>query len=289
MKSILTKRNLKRLLAVLAVFAIAIVLTGCANNSAGQNMAPVSHTSGSWWERWIIYYFSTFLLWLAKILNNNYGLAIIVFTVLIRILLFPLNALSIKSTSKMQQIQPQLSQLQKKYASRDAETQQLLREETSKLYKEAGVNPYTGCLPLLIQLPVMWILYMSIFRTPELQTGRFLWMDLGKPDPYYVMALLAMAFTFLSTYISQLSAPKASQTWMSKFMMYGMSLMVGVWAIYFQSAISLYWVISNLFQVIQTFMLQNPFKYRREQAAKLEAERMRKHQLRRAYKRIKRH
>ena len=100
------------------------------------------------------------------------------------------------------------------------------------------------------------------------------------------MPILAMAFTFLSTYISQLSTPASSQNGMTKIMTYGMSIMVGVMALKFQSAITLYWVISNLFQAVQTFILQNPLKYKREQEAKAEAERERKRKLRRTYKRL---
>ena len=285
MKDILTKKNVKRLLVLLALVAITLTVTGCAPTN-GQAQAPISHTSGNWWDRWIVYYVSAFLLWLAKLLGNNYGWTIIVFTILIRIILLPLNALSIRSTSKMQQIQPQVDALRKKYSGRDNESRQLLSQETNKLYKEAGVNPYTGCLPLLIQLPVMYALYQAIWRTPQLQNGRFLWMDLGKPDPYYVMPILAMIFTFISTYISQMSTPKSSQNMMTKVMTYGMAVMVGVMAIGFQSAITLYWVVSNLFQAVQTFILQNPVKYKREQEAKQQEERERKRRLRKAYKRI---
>lgn len=284
-RDILTKKNVKRLLVLLALVAIAVTLTGCAPTN-GQTQAPISHTSGNWWDRWIVYYVSAFLLWLAKLLGNNYGWTIIVFTILIRIILLPLNALSIRSTSKMQQIQPQVDALRKKYPGRDNESRQLLSQETNKLYKEAGVNPYTGCLPLLIQLPVMYALYQAIWRTPQLQNGRFLWMDLGKPDPYYVMPILAMVFTFISTYISQMSTPKSSQNMMTKVMTYGMAVMVGVMAIGFQSAITLYWVVSNLFQAVQTFILQNPIKYKREQEAKQQEERERKRRLKKAYKRI---
>lgn len=284
-KDILNKRNIKRLLAVLAIVGLAVVLTGCASNGQPTTHS-VSHTSGSWWDRWIIYYMSQFLLWLSDLMGKNYGMTIVVFTIIVRVILLPLNAMSIKSSTKMQQIQPEVQALQKKYPGRDAESRQLLSQETNKLYKEAGVNPYAGCLPLLIQLPVMYALYDSIVKTPELQNGHFLWMDLGKPDPYYVMPVLAVAFTFVSTYISQMSIPKSSQNMTSKIMMYAMSLLVGVYAIFFQSAISLYWVVSNLFQAIQTFFLQNPFKYQREQEAKATAERERKRKLRRAYKRI---
>ena len=285
-ENILTKRNVKRLLAVLAVITLAVVLTGCASQGANGQVTPVSHTSGNWWDRWIVYYMSAFILWLAKLMGNSYGWAIIVFTIIVRVILLPLNAISIRSTTKMQSIQPQINELRKKYPGRDTESRTLLQQETNKLYKEAGVNPYTGCLPVIIQLPVMYALYGAILRTPQLQTGRFLWMDLSKPDPYYIMPILAMVFTFLSTYISQLSTPKSSQNGMTKVMMYGMSIMVGVMALNFQSAITLYWVISNLFQAVQTFILQNPIKYRKEQEAKNEAERERKRKLRKTYKRL---
>ncbi|KRL82190.1 stage III sporulation protein J [Lactobacillus ultunensis DSM 16047] len=222
---------------------------------------------------------SAFILWLANLMNNSYGWAIIVFTIIVRVILLPLNAISIRSTTKMQSIQPQINELRKKYPGRDTESRTLLQRETNKLYKEAGVNPYTGCLPVLVQLPVMYALYGAILRTPQLQTGRFLWMDLSKPDPYFIMPILAMAFTFLST-------PASSQNGMTKIMTYGMSIMVGVMALQFQSAITLYWVISNMFQAVQTFILQNPIKYKKEQEAKAEAERERKRKLRRTYKRL---
>lgn len=288
MKDILSKKSTKRLLAALALVTVfALVLSGCATQTT-QKPTPISHNSSNWWDAWVVYYLSQFVLWIAKVCGGSYGWAIIIFTVIIRVILLPLNAVQINSTRKMQEIQPELKALQEKYSSKDLETRNKLNEETQKLYKEAGVNPYAGCLPMVIQLPVMWALYQAIWRTPELQNGKFLWMDLGKPDPYYILPVLAAVFTFLSSYIATLSVPKSSQTTMTKVMSYAMAIMVGIWAIVFQSAISLYWVISNLFQVGQTLVLQNPFKYRREQEAKEEAERERQRKMRRAYKRIKR-
>ena len=288
MKDILSKKSTKRLLAALALVTVfALVLSGCATQTT-QKPTPISHNSSNWWDAWVVYYLSQFVLWIAKACGGSYGWAIIIFTVIIRVILLPLNAVQINSTRKMQEIQPELKALQEKYSSKDLETRNKLNEETQKLYKEAGVNPYAGCLPMVIQLPVMWALYQAIWRTPELQNGKFLWMDLGKPDPYYILPILAAVFTFLSSYIATLSVPKSSQTTMTKVMSYAMAIMVGIWAIIFQSAISLYWVISNLFQVGQTLVLQNPFKYRKEQEAKEEAERERQRKMRRAYKRIKR-
>ncbi len=288
MKDILSKKSTKRLLAALALVTVfALVLSGCATQTT-QKPTPISHNSSNWWDAWVVYYLSQFVLWIAKVCGGSYGWAIIIFTVIIRVILLPLNAVQINSTRKMQEIQPELKALQEKYSSKDMETRNKLNEETQKLYKEAGVNPYAGCLPMVIQLPVMWALYQAIWRTPEMQNGKFLWMDLGKPDPYYILPILATVFTFLSSYIATLSVPKSSQTTMTKMMSYVMAIMVGIWAIVFQSAISLYWVISNLFQVGQTLVLQNPFKYRKEQEAKEEAERERQRKMRRAYKRIKR-
>lgn len=288
MKDILSKKSTKRFLAALALVTVfALVLSGCATQTT-QKPTPISHNSSNWWDAWVVYYLSQFVLWIAKVCGGSYGWAIIIFTVIIRVILLPLNAVQINSTRKMQEIQPELKALQEKYSSKDMETRNKLNEETQKLYKEAGVNPYAGCLPMVIQLPVMWALYQAIWRTPEMQNGKFLWMDLGKPDPYYILPILAAVFTFLSSYIATLSVPKSSQTTMTKMMSYVMAIMVGIWAIVFQSAISLYWVISNLFQVGQTLVLQNPFKYRKEQEAKEEAERERQRKMRRAYKRIKR-
>lgn len=288
MKDILSKKSTKRLLAALALVTVfALVLSGCATQTT-QKPTPISHNSSNWWDAWVVYYLSQFVLWIAKVCGGSYGWAIIIFTVIIRVILLPLNAVQINSTRKMQEIQPELKALQEKYSSKDLETRNKLNEETQKLYKEAGVNPYAGCLPMVIQLPVMWALYQAIWRTPEMQNGKFLWLDLGKPDPYYILPILATVFTFLSSYIATLSVPKSSQTTMTKMMSYVMAIMVGIWAIVFQSAISLYWVISNLFQVGQTLVLQNPFKYRKEQEAKEEAERERQRKMRRAYKRIKR-
>lgn len=83
-----------------------------------------------------------------------------------------------------------------------------LREEQQKLYSEAGVNPVAGCLPLLVQLPILWALYQAIWRTNVLKTGQFLWLKLGVKDPYFVLPILAALFTFISTWLSMKSQPE---------------------------------------------------------------------------------
>ena len=158
-----------------------------------------------------------------------------------------------------------------------------MQEETSKLYKEAGVNPWASMLPMIIQLPIMWALYQAIWRTPELRHGTFLWLQLGHTDPYYILPILAALFTFLSSWLSMASMPERNA--MTSAMTWFMPIMVFFMALGFSSAITLYWVVSNAFQVVQTLLLQNPFKIRREREAKEKQEKAKKRKLEKAKRR----
>lgn len=258
---------------------LVVVLTGCSSNYYNT---PITSSSTGIWSHYVIYNFSRFILWLASLVNNSYGWAIVIFTVIIRVILFPLNWWQIKSMSKQTAIQPELQALQKKYSAKDMETRQKLTEETQKLYSEAGVNPFASMLPMLIQLPVMFALYQAIYKTTQLRTGSFLWMKLGEPDPYYIMAILAALFTLLSTYISSISQP--NQNGATKLMMFIMPLIIFFPALTFASAITIYWVVTNAFQVIQTLIIQNPFKYKRELKEKEEAKKEKEKALRKARK-----
>ena len=178
---------------------------------------------------------------------------------------------------RMQELAPELKKLQKKYSSRDRETMQKLQEEQQKLYREAGVNPFASMLPLIVQLPVMWALYQAIWRTSTLRHGSFLWLQLGHPDPYYVLPILAALFTFISSWLSMASMPEKNS--MSTAMTWFMPIMIFFMALGFSSAITLYWVVTNAFQVLQTLLLQNPFKIKREREDKQRAERQRKNRI----------
>ncbi|MCH4057582.1 membrane protein insertase YidC [Lapidilactobacillus gannanensis] len=270
--------QLKKIILLVSLLSLVIILAGCSNLNA-----PITSKTPGFWDHYILYPFSWFILKIASFLGNSYGWAIVVFTIIVRIILLPLNHFSTKNMQKQSAIQPELQALQKKYSAKDAETQQTLRQESQKLMSEAGVNPLMGCLPMLIQLPFMYALYQAIFRTTELRQGTFLWMQLGQKDPYYIMAILAGIFTFLATYISNMSMPQSGAS--GKVMMYVMPLMIMIPALNIASAISLYWVVSNAFQVVQTLILQNPFKARREREAKEAEKREKEKALRRARKR----
>ena len=251
-------KKVKRVLSLAAIGSLTLFLAACSNK-------PVTSHSTGLWDHYIVYNFSRFIIWLS---NNcgGYGMGIIIFTIIIRVLLLPLMFYQTKSMLKTQELAPKLKAIQKKYSSRDRESMVKMQEETSKLYKEAGVNPWASMLPMIIQLPIMWALYQAIWRTPELRHGTFLWLQLGHTDPYYILPILAALFTFLRSWLSMASMPERNA--MTSAMTWFMPIMVFFMALGFSSAITLYWVVSNAFQVVQTLLLQNPFKIRREREAK---------------------
>lgn len=265
----------KKILSLSAVMSLTLLLAACSN-------APVTKNSTGFWDHYIVYNFSQFIIWLSNHIGG-YGMGIIVFTLIIRVLLLPLMFYQTKTMLKTQELTPKLKALQKKYSSRDRDSMMKLQEESRKLYKEAGVNPMASMLPLLIQLPIMWALYQAIWRTPELKQGTFLWMQLGHTDPYYVMPILAALFTFISSWLSMASMPERNG--MTTAMTWFMPIMVFFMALGFSSAITLYWVVSNAFQVVQTLLIQNPFKIRREREEKQREERHKKRKLEKAKRR----
>lgn len=268
-------KKVKRVLSLAAIGSLTLFLAACSNK-------PVTSHSTGLWDHYIVYNFSRFIIWLS---NNcgGYGMGIIIFTIIIRVLLLPLMFYQTKSMLKTQELAPKLKAIQKKYSSRDRESMVKMQEETSKLYKEAGVNPWASMLPMIIQLPIMWALYQAIWRTPELRHGTFLWLQLGHTDPYYILPILAALFTFLSSWLSMASMPERNA--MTSAMTWFIPIMVFFMALGFSSAITLYWVVSNAFQVVQTLLLQNPFKIRREREAKEKQAKAKKRKLEKAKRR----
>lgn len=245
-------KNKKRIILMAGMLALVVVLSACGRGE-------VTAQSEGFWDRYIVYNFAQAIKALSF---GNAGIGIILFTLIIRIILLPLMHFQNKSMRKTQDLQPQLKALQQKYSSRDPETQQRLRDEQQRLYAENGVNPYIGCLPMLVQMPILMALWQSIQRTPDLTQGKFLWLELGSRDPYFILPILAAIFTFLSTYLSSMSQLEANPT--TKIMNFAMPLMILLMGINLASGLSLYWVVSNAFQVVQTLLINNPFKIRRE-------------------------
>ncbi|MGO3732158.1 MAG: YidC/Oxa1 family membrane protein insertase [Vagococcus sp.] len=249
------------------MFVLVLVLTGCGSTS------PIDQNSTGVWDRYIVYYFGQAIKGLSF---GKPAVGIILFTLVVRVILMPLMHYQTQSMRKTQEIQPKLKALQEKYASKDAETVRKLQEEQQKLYSEQGVNPISGCLPMLVQLPIMMALWQAISRIPELTDGTFMWLKLGTPDPYFILPVLAAIFTFISTKLTSMSQVDVNGT--MKTMNFVMPLMILFMGVKLASGLSLYWVVSNAFQVVQTLLINNPFKIKRER----EAEEQRKRDLEKA-------
>jgi YidC/Oxa1 family membrane protein insertase len=191
---------------------------------------------------------------------GNYGWAVIAFTVLVRTVMLPLSMQQIKSSKAMQQMQPQISALQKKYG-KDKEK---INQETMKLYQEAGVNPLASCLPTLVQMPIWIGLYSALTHLsslPEFATG-FLWIGnlAARPntnDPFnnltdFILPVITVASQWLT---QKMMTPTTQdpQAQSMNSMMGLMPLMFGFFALQVPAGLVLYWVASNLFSMVQQY------------------------------------
>lgn len=252
----------KKVLIVVALLLLVLVLAGCGNINE-----PITAESEGIWNSFFVYPLSWLTTTVAGIFGGSYGWAIIIVTILIRSLLVPLNVKHLKSSQAMQQIQPKIKELQEKYSSKDAKTQEKLREEQMKLFQEHNVNPMAGCLPMFVQMPIMIALYQSIMRTPGLKEGTFLWFDLAEKDPYYILPIIAATATFIQQKLMMKGTDQAANPQMS-MMTYMMPIMIGVMSLYFPAALSLYWVVGNVFMVFQTIFIRKPFKFQQQAGGK---------------------
>lgn len=162
-----------------------------------------------------------------------------------------------KSTKAMQEIQPQIQALKEKYSSKDQKTQQKLNQETMLLFQKNNINPMAGCLPILIQMPILIAFYHAIMRTSEISQHTFLWFDLGARDPYFILPVLAALGTFVQQKIVMRGQPDNPQM---KIMLYVMPIMILVFAVSLPSALSLYWVVGNIFSIVQSIFIHPSVK-----------------------------
>lgn len=181
-----------------------------------------------------------------------YVLAIFAFTVVIRLLILPFNIKAAKSTQGMQKIQPEVKKLQEKYK----DDPQKLSAETMKLYKDNNVSMTGGCLPSLLPLPILMALYWVFMGITGIDGASFLWIkDLGAPDKFYILPVLAALSTYLPSYLMTKSTPAQPGGMNMGTMNIAMAGMMGVMSLNFKSILVLYWIIGNLIQTIQTYFL----------------------------------
>jgi YidC/Oxa1 family membrane protein insertase len=192
------------------------------------------------------------ILWMRHTFNVSYGWVLVIFGVLVRIVLWPLNQNAMRSSMKLQRIQPQLAELQKKYK----ENPEKQREAMMKLYQEHGMSPFTpilGCLPMLLPMPILFALYFVFQNTIELRGVPFLWLpDLALKDPYYIIPLLMGISMFVLSWIGMRGMPPSPQT---KMMSYVMPVMFTVLFWNFASGLNLYYAVQNLAALPQQWLL----------------------------------
>jgi len=210
-----------------------------------------------------------FFLWLLTNLNKvfgNYGITIIFFALILKIVLYPLTHKSFSSTHKMQKVQPYMQEIQRKYKSDPKQMQ----TELQKLYKEHGVNPLGGCFPLLLQMPIFFALYPVLRYSVELRQASFmLWLtDLLEPDPYLILPILMGIFMFVQ---QKMMAPKQpadkekmdekqlAQMQSQKMMMYIMPVFMVFIFRTLPSGLVLYWTVFNVFSIIQQYYIVKKF------------------------------
>ncbi len=198
------------------------------------------------------------MLWALKFIHmfvSNWGIAIIVLTILIKFAFWPLTKASLKSMEKMKQIQPMMKELQEKYKDNKEE----MSKQTMQLYKTYGVNPLGGCLPILVQIPVFFALYQVLLQSIELRHSTFIsyipftdivWLaDLSAKDPYYITPLLMGASMFLQQYIS----PAMLDPTQRKMMLF-MPVIFTFMFLNFPSGLVLYWLVNNIFSILQQWL-----------------------------------
>lgn len=180
---------------------------------------------------------------------GDYGIALIIVTLFIRLLTMPLMLKSLQNSKKMQALKPRLDELKKKYGSDSRKIQ----EETMALYKSEGVNPLSGCMPMIVQFVVLTLLYRAIYTDTAMLHAKFLGlMPLGQPDHTYILPVLAGVTSYFQQKVTMVQMDPTQQ----KIMQIVFPLMIFFFALRVFAALSLYWVFSNLFTIGQMYFVR---------------------------------
>ncbi|MBI3960437.1 MAG: YidC/Oxa1 family membrane protein insertase [Chloroflexi bacterium] len=272
----------KHLILLLVLLAAMLLLSGCGVPREGVDVTTTD-PSGVW-QTFFVWPLAKGLVWLNQVLAGanipySWGFAIILFTLAIKVVTFPLTVTQIKGMQAQKDLQPRIQELQKKYG-KDKEK---LSQEQMKLYKEAGVNPLSGCLPMIVQMPVLFGLYSALISLgTALENANFFWIpNLGFPHytdgmgwitdlfsggeygrlvAYLILPVLLMVSQFYMQKMTTASTPSTGGEGMAGMMGQMstiMTLMFGFFTLQVPAGLTLYWVTSNLLQMGQTVAINN--------------------------------
>lgn len=249
-----TKRSTLTIIALLSL--TTLLLSACSAQTQNGK-------STGFFQTYFVHPFALFIKYVADLFSGNYGLAIILVTLIIRLVLMPLmlrqykNQMAMKE--KMDVLKPEMDAIQKKMkAEKDPKKKQELQAEMMGLYQKHGVNPLNmGCLPILIQMPILTGFYYAIRGSQEIAHHKFLWFSLGHPD--YVITIIAGLIYYFQFKVSQSNMPSAQQEQM-KYMGLLSPLMIVMFSLKAPAALPLYWVVGGSFLIVQTMLSQKLYQ-----------------------------
>ncbi|MFC4558985.1 membrane protein insertase YidC [Virgibacillus kekensis] len=238
-----------------ALIAI-IILTGC-----GADGESASSTFG-WFDHYFVDPFLFLIKLTASLTGENYGLSIIVITLLIRVAIMPFMLKQMRTSrelqKKMKQVKPEMEVIQEKYKEKkDTDSRLQMQQEMQMLYKKHGLNPLAsmGCLPMIIQFPILIGFYYAIKDSPEIATHTFLWFNLGQPD--WTLTAIAVLVYFIQFKVSQIGMEPQQKKQMSMFGLIS-PVMIGFVSLTAPAALPLYWTTGGMFLILQTWMSKKP-------------------------------
>ncbi|KAB2330231.1 membrane protein insertase YidC [Cytobacillus depressus] len=241
-----TKKNF---LILMLISAVTLFLSACSAQNGQSN--------DGFFHKYAVEPFASLIHGTAAIFHDNYGVAIIIITLAIRLLLMPLMLKQYKNQrhmkEKMDFLKPEMDEIQKKLkATKDQKEQQKLQQEMMGLYRKHGVNPLNmGCLPMLIQMPILMGFYYAIRGSAEIASHSFLWFNLGHSD-IWITALAGIVYYFQFK-VSQATMPIQQQQQM-KFMGLLSPIMIVMVSLNAPAALPLYWTVGGIFLTIQTII-----------------------------------
>ncbi|WP_217587990.1 membrane protein insertase YidC [Lentibacillus saliphilus] len=233
---------------------LILLLSGCTDLNE-----PISADTEGWFNHYFVYTFSVLIKGLANMLNESYGLAIIIITLLIRLAVMPFmlkqTRNSLEMQDKMKVIKPEMDEIQKKYKDKkDRESQTKMQQEMMQLYQKHNFNPLAsmaGCLPMLIQFPILIGFYYAIRKTPEIAAHNFLWFNLGETD--LLLTGLAVVIYFIQFKVSQIGLDPQQQKQMAIMGLIS-PVMIGFVSLNAPAALPMYWAVGGLFIIMQTLV-----------------------------------